>query len=73
VTLHKQGRIEPYRHAPQSVEVPELGDAAVWSAGVSQLAVARGEAVFSISFMGVSGKQSQATRLARTALAKLDN
>lgn len=72
VTLHKHGAIEPYRHAPNSEDVTGLGDAAAWSPGVSQLAVARGDAVFSISFMSMPAKQAWAKQLARTALGKLD-
>lgn len=72
VTVHGQGSIEPYRKVPGQREVPGIGDAAVWHEGNAQLAVKRGESVFSISFLKPPAKRKWAIELARIALPKFN-
>ena len=72
VTLHAEGKIDPYQTVPGSVPVSGLGDAAVWNPSVFQLAASKGRAVLSVAFLGVpAAKQAWATQLTRTALARL--
>ena len=72
VTLHAEGKIEPYQKVPTSVPVSGLGDAAVWNPGVFQLAAAKGRAIVSVAFLGLpAAKQAWATQLTRTALQRI--
>jgi hypothetical protein len=72
VTLHMEGKIDPYQKVPSSVQVSGLGDAAVWNPSVYQLAAAKGPAVLSVAFLGVPvAKQAWATQLTRAALDRL--
>ena len=71
VTLHTEGRIDPYQKVPGSVAVDDLGDSAVWSESNAQLAVRNGTSVFSISFLKTPAQKQWATKLAAGALAKL--
>jgi hypothetical protein len=71
VTMHGQGNIEPYRKVPGSTEVTGIGDAAVWNEGNGQLAVRRGKAVFSVSFLVPKSKKQWALELARMASEKM--
>ena len=70
VTLHAHGDFEPYKHVPNSTPISGLGDAALWNDKNNQLAVRKGAAVFSISFMGHT-KQQTAVKLGHAALEKL--
>lgn len=70
VTLHAKGEFEPYKHVPNSFAVQNLGDDAIWNVTNNQLAIKKGEAVFSISFMK-NAKQETAVKLGRSALEKL--
>lgn len=71
VSLHEHGEILNYQKVPGSEMIGGLGDGAVWNPQTNQLAVKRGEAVVSISFMFSPAEQAWATSLARSAIAKL--
>jgi hypothetical protein len=69
VTLHAKGDIDPYKSVPGSTEVKDLGDVAVWNEPNKQLAIKKGDAVFSVFIK--NGKQKDIVQLGRTALEKL--
>lgn len=71
VTLHDHGKLTAYQNVPGSSVIGGLGDEAVWHGGNRQLAVRRGDAVFSISFLQDPANKQWAIKLARIALAKL--
>ena len=71
VSLHAEGRLAPYSRVPGSVAVQGVGDSAVWNAGVRQLAVTHGPAVFSVSFLSEPARRAWAEDLARRAHGKL--
>lgn len=71
VSLHAHGKLKPYQSVPGSSIVAGLGDSAVWHAGNAQIAVAHGDAVFSISFLKPPAKKQWAVHLARSALSRL--
>ena len=69
VTLHAKGDIDPYKTVPGSSELKDLGDVAVWNDPNKQLAIKKGDAVFSVFIK--NGKQKDIVQLGRTALEKL--
>lgn len=71
VALHQQGDIANYRNVPGSSVVGGVGDSAVWNRETAQLAVRRGDAVFSISLFARPARREWAVQLARVALTKL--
>ena len=71
ISLYERGDLENYRRVPGSIGAPGVGDAAVWNAGVGQLAVTRGERLVSVGLLIAEPQREDAELIARAALSRL--
>jgi hypothetical protein len=71
VALHLHGDLDNYRNVPGSLVVGALGDGAIWNPNTGQLAVKKGDAVFSISLFEPKARRDWQIQLAKLALKRL--
>jgi len=73
VTVRERGDMEIYRAVPGSTPVTGIGDEAVWSESLNQLAFRRRERVMSVSLLFKPANRAMAEQIARIAAPRLEN
>lgn len=71
LSLRRLDNLDIYRNVPGGINAPNIGEEAIWNAGVGQLAVRQGDRVVSLALLVPDPQREVAEEIVRLALDRL--